>query len=357
MASSELVTVTAGGGSYSAWKSVAIGASIKEACRDFHLVAAAVPGADAVAALFDLFAPVSINASGEMIFTGYVDSRRPHLAPRDAHIAISGRSKGQDAVDCSCLHETGRFENKTPLEIAQALDKFNIGFTSKEQLDKIPEFQLQPGETLFLAIERACRDQGVTLAGQADGTIDLAKAGKNAPRQPGALIQGDPMVEVWDGDFCGSNRHSKIYARGQSYDGHGADALQMEATASDSAVPRLRTFLHVQDANTDKKRLKARAQNRRDKAAGESVRARVQTAGWRDGTGALFKPGNVVWTQSDFLGLAQLMLIEHAHYCQTEERTWAVLSLVDPRAHGGEGGKSSGSGGQWSFDSSAATSG
>ncbi|VFU07941.1 phage baseplate assembly protein [Methylocella tundrae] len=354
MPQTELVTVAAGGALYSSWQNVKVRGSIKEACRDFFLLAAAKLGADATAARFQLFTPLKIYATGELVFNGFIDRRRPHLDPRQGYISIEGRAKGQDAVDCSCIHPTGHFENMTPLDIAKTLDQFNIGFSSDAQFDKIPEFQLQPGETLFRAIERACRDQGVTLAGQADGSIKLTKAGQTAQRQSGALIEG-VNIEVIDGDFNATNRHSKIYARGQSYDGHGKDALQMEAIALDSTIPRLRPLVHVQDANTDKTRLQKRAENRRDKAAGDGVRATVQTAGWRDETGTLWAPGNKVWTESPFAGLAQDMLIENVSYQQAESRTWSLLSLVDPQAHGGQAGKSSGSGSQWSFDSSDAT--
>jgi len=348
---SEIVAVAIGGTRYTAWEEVGIAASVKEAARAFTLKAAAEMGADAVNALFQVFTPVQIYASGDMVFTGYIDRRRPHIDARNAYVRIAGRSKGQDAVDCSALHKTGRFDNKTPLDIAKELDQSNIGFSTDTQLNPIPEFQLQPGETLFRAIERAGRDQGVTLAGQPDGSIKITKAGVNPQRQAGALMQG-VNIEVADGDFCGSNRHSKIYARGQSYDGHGADALQMEQTASDSGVSRLRPLVLVQDGNTDKTRLKTRATNRRDKAAGDGIRAMIVTAGWRDEAGTLWTPGNKVWTESQFLGLAQDMLIEHVHYQQNAFETTATLSLVDPRAHGGTAGQSSGSGSEWSFDTS-----
>lgn len=343
----EIVSVQVGGSRYTAWEMVSVEGSVKEACRHFHLHAAAIMGGDATNALFQVFTPISIYATGDLIFTGYIDSRRPHIDAHSAYFTISGRSKGQDAVDASAMHKTGHFEKKTPLDIAKALDKAKIGFSSDTELEKIPSFQLQPGETLFRCIERACRDQGVTLAGLADGGIKLTKAGATAHRQGGALIQG-VNIKCGDAHFCSRNRHSKIFARGQSYDGHGPQALQMEETAEDKGAKRERPWVLVQDGNTDKKRLKKRAENRRDKAAGDGIRASITTAGWRDDGGGLWEPGNKVWVESPFLGLAQDMLIEHCHYRQGRD-TEAVLSLVDPRAHGGQGGGANESGGEWGF--------
>jgi prophage tail gpP-like protein len=353
---SEIVSVEVGGTLYTAWEQITVEASVQEACRSFSLRAAAELGAAATHAIFKVFTPIKIRANGDVIFNGYVDHLRPYFDADSAYFTVGGRSKGQDAVDCSAVHKTGRFEKKTPLEIAQELDETKIGFRSDTKLDKIPEFQLQPGETLFRAVERAGRDQGVTLSGEADGGIRITKAGENSKRQAGGLIQG-LNIKTGSADFDGSNRHSDVKARGQSYDGHGKDALEMEAKASDSGVDRKRTLVLVQDGNTDKTRLKKRAENRRDKAAGNGVKATIETQGWRDQAGTLWAPGNKVWVESVFLGLAQDMMIEQVHYRQeggVDTGTIAILSLVDPRAHGGKAGKSSGSRGEWNMDSSEA---
>jgi prophage tail gpP-like protein len=344
-------TVLVGGQRFLGWEDITIMASAKEACRSFSLTVAAEMGGAAAAALFQLFTPIRIMESGELIFTGYVDHRAPRLGKTHAEIMISGRSKGQDAVDCSCIHKTGRFEKKTPLEIAQELDQFGIGFSSDTELDKIPEYQLKPGATLFREIERLARDQGVTLSGQPDGSIKLTKAGENAKRQAGLLQEGVNFEEV-TGDFHAGNRHSKVHVRGQSYDGHGKDALQIDGLAEDSSVPRYRPLVLVQDANTDKKRAKKRAQNRRDKAAGEGIRATGQVPGWRDEAGTLWTPGNIVWTSSPFLALEQDMLIETVTYRQSAKGHGSVTNvhLVDPRAHGGKASKAGQSGAAWAGD-------
>lgn len=347
----EFVAVEVGGTRYSGWESVSAQASVKEACRSVTLTVDAAFGNEATLALFQLFTPIRVYGGSDLIFTGYIDSRRTRCDMQNGQIEIGARAKGQDAVDCSCVHETGRFENRSPLDIAKELDTFGVGFSSDVDLEKIPEFQLQPGESLFRCVERLCRDQGATLAGQPDGSVRLTKAGQTAKRQPGALRQG-VNIKVGESNFDGSNRHSKIIARGQSYDGHGDGALRIEVVAQDSTVPRARPLIHVQDGNTDMTRLSARAKNRRDKAQGEGVRATIVTAGWRDDAGTLWTPGAKVWTESSFLGLAQDMLIESIDYRQDAEETLASLSLVDPRAHGGASGsvgRASGSTGAWAF--------
>lgn len=348
------VRVSVGGPFYTQWERIHVRASIKEAAREFNGCVAAELGS-ATATIFKLFTPVVIYEGDDLLFTGYVDERAPSVRanPAKAGIEVGGRSKAQDAIDCSCVHETGSFENMTLLEIAKALDKFGIGFTSDTQLDPIPYYQIQPGASLYREIERLCRDQGVTLAGQPDGSVKLTKAGANPPRQAQPLTEA--VMEHGSAHFRAQNRHSIIYVRGQSPTGNGADNLQIEATATDSTVPRYRPTVILPDGATDKTRAATRAANYRDQAAGEGIRARIATGGWRDSTGALWLPGNKVWTESDFLGLAQDMLIETVEYEKDDHGSMTYLDLVDPRAHGGKSGKGSQSDGQWNMDSTAAT--
>jgi prophage tail gpP-like protein len=350
------VSVVINGAQYNGWEEITVEASVKEAARSFSLKIAAEMGGTAAATLFALFSPVQIFESGEMVFSGYVDRRAPKLGKDEAYITISGRAKGQDAIDSSAMHPTGRFDNQTPLQIAQTLDKFGIGFTTDAQLTAVPEYQLKPGATVFREIEKLCRDQGVTLAGQADGSIKLTQAGKTAQRQAGALIEGKNIEEI-EGSFSGDNIHSEARVRGQSYDGNGPDALQIEGLASNSTVPRYRPLVLVQDANTDKTRAKNRATNRRDKEMGDGIRAAAEVVGWRDDDGELWMPGNIVWVSSPFLALEQDMLIETLTYHQNEKGKGSTtqLHLVDPRAHGGSGSQAGQSGPAWGFPSSEGT--
>jgi len=50
----------------------------------------------------------------------------------------------------------------------------------------------------------------------------------------------------------------------------------------------------VQEDNTSKSRIKKRAENRRDRAAGAALRARVTLQGFRDEAGMIWTPGYLV---------------------------------------------------------------
>ena len=71
-----------------------------------------------------------------------------------------------------------------------------------------------------------------------------------------------------------------------------------------------------------------------------AIQAEIATQGFRDDDGTLWTPGNLVWVESDFLGLTQVMLIKSARFVQSrDEGSMTYIGLVDPQAFGGKVGK------------------
>jgi prophage tail gpP-like protein len=349
MLNDEVVTVIAGGAQWTAWRRVMVRASFKDAARSFQIIAAAEPGGAATAWTFKAGTQVDILFNGSLACRGYVDRYQPKIGEHNkAEITISGRSKSQDFIDSSAVHETGQFKDKTPQEIGAALDKFGVGITTDEQLDKVPVYRITPGETAFRCIEKLCREQGVFSVGQADGSIKITKGGKK--KHAGAIIEGVNMKEG-EADHNWAGRHSDITVRGQKPYGHGEDALQIEGIARDAEVGRYRPVIVVHDGDTDKNRAKKRAATRRDREAGNSLKANVTVQGCHDDGGELWEPGALIFTESPFLDVSQDMAIETMVLSQDrKDGSLSVLSLVDPRALGGKGGKGGSAGDAWGSD-------
>jgi prophage tail gpP-like protein len=90
--------------------------------------------------------------NGGLVCRGYVDRYQPHIREHgEAEISVSGRSKAQDMVDSSAFHETGYFKNKTPAEIAQELDRFGVGISTDEQLEKFRRIRSRRAKPPFVA--------------------------------------------------------------------------------------------------------------------------------------------------------------------------------------------------------------
>src|SRR5580704_12134652 len=157
----ETVSVSAGGKGWTAFESIRLEAALDHAARSFSMQIAAAVGNAATAWTFKAGTQIDVNFNDDLAFRGYVDRYQPGT---DRHqkrtIGVAARSRSQDFVDSSALHETGRFENQTILEIAKALDQFNTGFSTDQDLQPIEEYQLTPGETAFSAVNRLAHKQG-----------------------------------------------------------------------------------------------------------------------------------------------------------------------------------------------------
>ena len=193
----EILRVVVGGMAYTSWEGATIRAALNEAARSFSLRVALEGGGAATAWTFKAGAAVSIYANGDLMLTGYVDRYQPSLDGKRIEATITGRSKAADAIDSSAEHDTGQIENKTLLEVAKELDKFGVGFSSKEQLDKIPVFRVTPGESVFRALERQARAQGLALMGKADGSVEIVKAGTQ--RHAGGIFEGINLLALTSG--------------------------------------------------------------------------------------------------------------------------------------------------------------
>lgn len=346
---SPIVTVSAAGGLWTAWRRVTVHASFKDATRTFKIEAAAEGGAAAAAWTFKAGTPLDVMLGGSLACRGYVDRYQPKLGEHStAEMVISGRSKSQDLVDCSAVHDTNEFKDQDPQQVGAALDKFGVGVSTDEQLQKRPITRISPGETVFRCIEKMCREQGVFVVGQADGSVKLTKGGKQ--RHAGGLIEGK-NIKIIEADHNWSGRHSDITVRGQRPVGHGNDNLQVEGVANDGDVDRYRPVIVFHDADIDNDRAKKRAQTRRDREAGNSLKANVTVQGFFDDGGTLWEPGNLVFVDSDFADVHQDMAIESAEFSQDrKDGSLTVLTLVDPRALGGSGGKGGSAGSAWGTD-------
>lgn len=351
----EVVTVEVDGRRYLSFIRAQVRAGFREAARAFELKVAAEPDGAITAAIFHAGAAVQVYAGDDLLIDGFVDQYMPHLSAHDADIVVRGRSKSADLIDGDPDHPTGYFENKTPLEIGNELAKgYGAQFETDQQLQKLPQYTLTPGGSIFREVEKMTRKQGFTITGTPKGNAKITKP--SGQRHAGGLIERQTIL-VGNADHNWSNRHSKYMIRGQRAIGHGSRTLQMVAQTKDSAVTRKRVKSVVHDDDGTRTDLKKRIETRAARAAGNALKASISTVGMRDEGGTIWTPGFLVWTESQFLNIAQDMLIEAVDMAQGPEGTISLLSLVDPRAYAGAGaggGKGNKSGSEWNADMEAA---
>ena len=341
----EFVTVETGGQIWTAFTHMRVSADLDKAAREWWLEIAFEPGQTATANVFKAGAKLSISSNGDQLVTGYVDNYKPRIAATQAAASITGRSLAADAIDGAAIHKTGRFENKTLLQITQELDRAKVGFSTDVPLDVIPKAQVRPGETVFQFAERYARAHNLTLTSAGNGGIRFYDA-SSPKRHAGALLQGVNIVQA-EADHDWSTRHSHYVVRGQAVKGTGVDALEIEAVAKDISVDRWRPTVIVVQEDIDKPRAAKHAKHRRDRKAGRSLSARVTVQGFHDDDGVLWEPGWLIYLESTALDIAADMLIKTVEFTQDDGGSLTSLSLVDPRAYAGKKARGGKNGKTW----------
>ena len=282
------------------------------------------------------------GGGGDLLCRGEVDTYHARIGPGpNKDVTVTGRSKSRNAIDCPPVnHKTGRVENKDLLGVAQEFDEFGIGFTTDQQLPKIPMVQRDPLETMFATIEREARKSGHMLAAQPDGTVKITRAGTK--RHAGALVEGQSPVKVWDINVAPHMKRSPIVVRGQRRLGHGKDNLRQEYRDGGDGDGPHRPHIVIPEGDYTLKDLKKRAQWERLRAAGHGISVSPCVSRWRDDAGQLWDPGRLMAISVPSEDVDQDLTLSSVKFRQKigeDEGTTADLTFVDPKAHGGAAGQ------------------
>lgn len=346
----EYVTLVVAGYRWRQWTRAAVTYSAKQAARAF---AFSLTDAQPWLGAWN-FMPgeeCAVYGNGDLLCQGYINTMSPSYEAQQHKVEISGRSKSQDTIDCSAEHDKGEFKEKNPLQIAQALDKYGVGYKADTDLKNLSIFRLNPGETIHQAVERACRKQQLIMMGQPDGSVLITKGGEKRVHPP--LIEGVNILGA-SATFGDEDKHSDYVVKGQrAFGSQSKTSLRVEAKATDNSVKRKRTKVILPETDVTEEEAQRRAENHRDKQQGESVKASVKLQGWRDAGGQIWQANTLIYVQSPMLKLSMDLLIESVSLTQDEGGTFTQLSLVQPQALGSSAKQGSRTDPVWKFDPAA----
>ncbi|MBZ7923104.1 hypothetical protein LAC81_15035 [Ensifer adhaerens] len=311
-------------------KSIEINVSAEEASRtasgDFVLVGRGLPVVPGL--------PTTIRASGDLLLTGFVRDVNSSYGEVDRSLSCSFVSKTIDLIEASAVHDGGEILNKDLVAIAKELDSYGVGIeTDGAAFSPEPRHKLQLGESAFSSIERRARGRGALIYDTAKGRLKIATKPEGV--HAGTLKRGVNILPGSSASLTEAGRYSEIRVRGQQSAGVEKQQLRPQTKVTDSGVTRKRVLIlpYEGEAIVDAMRQRAIWQARR--AAGNSVTASLLVTGWRDDGGKLWSPNWLIQVEDDWLGIEGQMIIKSVVFSQGE-RTWATLSLADPRALGGE---------------------
>ena len=335
------VTLTIEGRRYEGWTSATVTRSIETIASTFAVsVSERDPGTDARRAVVP-GQVCSLALDDEVVVLGYVDGVSVGYDASSHSVDIRGRDLTGQLVDCSAANQPGEWHEARLLDIVQQLAApFQISvrlaaFTTATR-EPFARFRIEEGESVFEAIDRACRIKGVLPLPSTRGGIVL---GLPSRARAGVRLERGVNILSASGELSWVDRYSVYTVRGQQAgtdETWGADAAHVEAESRDRGITRHRPLTVIAEQGVSLPDARQRANWEASVRTGRSRRASVLVQGWResrDEGAALWTPGRVVRLTDDWLGLDRDMLIASVVHARSNNGgTTTQLSLYPEEA-------------------------
>ena len=330
----EAVTLAVGGGRHEGWTSIRVTRAIDSLASSFSLELTE-RWADRPTR-FTLEAGVScaVEIGGETVITGYIDTLDPGIDPQQHSIAIGGRDRAADLIDCSAIATPGSWRGASLEAIAAELAKpFGITVTARAPTGPpLRQFALQQGESVQAVIERLGRFAGLLAVSTPAGMVELIAPAESAPVM--TLIEGVNILSA-SATHDVTGRFSDYLVKGQAAgDDHvnGRTVAGPSGSATDPAVKRHRPLLLIAEEQSTLANLAVRARWEASTRAGRAQTAQVTLLGWRRPDGALHAPASTVTLDAPSLFMTGAMLVQQVALVLDERGEVAELTLVPPAA-------------------------
>lgn len=322
---------------YRGWKSIRITLSLECLCRSFAMsVSERWDGTRAPWPIRE-GDRCTVKLGEDTLIDGYVDTRSMSISAQDHGFQVVGRDKAGDLLDCSAVLEQWEFAGISVLEICQKVAApFNVKVALGPAVTApaVPrKLVINPGDTAFDVIERACRLAGLFPVSDGAGGVVLTRAGTEMTTTP--LAEGMNILEA-NASYDDSARHRRYIVIGQQQGSdllYGMAAADVRAEATDPDVGREARVLMVRAEGS------VTIQQAQDRANWEAVVRRanaiavdVTVQGWEQQDGSLWPVNALVQIQAPVLGVVGEMLISEVTYSLSEGGTTTELTLRDPNA-------------------------
>lgn len=281
-------------------------------------------------------AAVEVLLEGFQALSGWIDVVRPSFDARERRVSIVGRDRTGDLVDCVPVDAPAEFEGLALDGLAADLSApFGISVVVAGDPGPVFErFALQPGETVFEALERAARQRGVLLTTDGLGRLVLEEPASS--RAQVELVEGVNLLSG-TGNFDRSSRFRRYVVRGiqSASDLLFADECRVEGEAFDDAVRKNRALLIVASTEIDTETAQSSAEWEASvrRARGQALSVTLQ--GWRQVAGGpLWRPNLLARVRSSTLRVDRDLLVSQVRYrLDTRTGTTTELELVHADAY------------------------
>jgi prophage tail gpP-like protein len=366
------VSLIVNGVAYGGWTSVRVTRGLDAIAGGFSLACSERWASGPVGPAWPIleYDVCQVKVDDDVLIWGAVDRRTHKFNANDHTLGVEGRDLTGVLVDCCPVLTKNEFHNIGVLEFCMAIcSPFNIGVTLGEGIEdkaistsraptpgaaggrptaagtapkssstkigrpNLAPWTIDPGESGFEAIDKACRLVGVLPVSDGAGGLLLTRSG--TARATTALVQGKNILSA-DASYDGSQRYGRYIVLGQGRgddENHGPAVTSVKGESVDEGVPESRVLVVLPEHAVDRAFAKMRAdwEAKTRKARGRTVAVVVQ--GWRQGDGAVWPFNALVNVEIPTLGIDGQMLITRTTFTlSVEEGTTTELELAAPDA-------------------------
>lgn len=340
---SDVITLNVNGKRYQGWETVTINRNIDALASTFNLRIAPRWSEEGKPVPIKSGDACTIEIDGQLVLTGFIEDFTEDDTTGAHSIEISGRAKTGDLVDCSAILPGWQLRQKKIEDIAEALcDPFGIKVevidpNPLQPLDtgeKVKVFRIDQGETVYEALTRLTRQEGLLLSTSPAGNLQLSRAA-TIPELKAAITRGQ---NTKGGNYRSSakQRFSQYILKSQTAgddETTGASAGQLQEIITDPEVTRYRPMLIIAETPRDRRGLKVRAKWERNQRGAGSERITYRLRGWGLGN-YIWKPNTLAPVVDAQLGILDNMLISSVVLTQTREGgTLATVEVTGPEAY------------------------
>lgn len=330
-----MIELLVGANAYAGWKRARVSRSIESVSGSFDLDVSDRWSSTAIWPITQ-GDQCTLTVDDTPVIVGYVDRRSLSYGPSEHTISLSGRDKTGLLVDCSVETKQWEFRNITVFDLAHRIAEpfgVDVRLQSGITLSKVPKISVDPGDTAFEAIERACRFSGL-LPISDKGELLLTRPGSKIATTD--LIEGKNIIGA-SADYDASGRYARYVVVGQikgSNANNGAKSARVYGSATDPEVGRPERVLLVRpEGAVTPETANIRARWEASVRAARAASASVTVQGWTQSDGTVWPINALVRVRSPQLELNdQTMLIVSATYEISESGTTTTLDLKRPDA-------------------------
>lgn len=325
---SEPVTLQVGSREYRGWTAISIHRTLEAAAGSFSISLTEKWGHRTEPWPIMPGDECEVRLGDDRAVLGYVDAAAPSFDANRHELKVDGRDRTGDLVDCSAVQDPGEWKD-VPLDTltAELAEPFGVPVTAAVEVgEPFRAFKLQPGETAWEAIERACRQRGLLATSDAAGGLVLTR--RSTSRAGTKLVQGGNIKSA-EASLSHEDRFSQYIVKGtQPGTDHisGASAAAVSGSATDAGIARYRPLVVMAETAVNQGAAQQRAEWEATVRAGRSATASITVQGWRQSGGALWAPNLLVTVRSPMLRVDGDMLITGVRY-ELDQRSGATATL------------------------------